>query len=401
MERGSVNPTDPEVPEAQTAQPEAPVAQVAHDISPAAGPTPVEAQPAETRFLLWILLGKQGLRAGWSIALFIILTALFIAFMGAVFLKLHLIDMKAQNFTAQSVLFNELLQVLGIAVAAAIVALIERRRGNLLAFNLMGPHRTLRFIEGLVAGFAALSLLIGALAWGHWITFGPIALSGTQIFKFAGLWGIAFLIVGFTEEGMFRCYLQFTLTRGINFWWALGIVGLVCADLLLRGTANGIWGVCIIALLGLVPCLLLHLNKVEGSNFWQAAWVTSTLFGLVHTGNKGENWIGIFAAAAIGFVFVVSIRVTGSAWWAIGCHAAWDWGLTYFYGAADSGNVATGHYLTSSPTGDVFWSGGSDGPEGSLLVIGAILLLLVLLLVVYGRRKQAVIAASTSELAAG
>ena len=396
-----MNPTDPEVPEAQTAQPEAPVAQVAHDISPAAGPTPVEAQSAETRFLLWILLGKQGLRAGWSIALFIILTALFIAFMGAVFLKLHLIDMKAQNFTAQSVLFNELLQVLGIAVAAAIVALIERRRGNLLAFNLMGPHRTLRFIEGLVAGFAALSLLIGALAWGHWITFGPIALSGTQIFKFAGLWGIAFLIVGFTEEGMFRCYLQFTLTRGINFWWALGIVGLVCADLLLRGTANGIWGVCIIALLGLVPCLLLHLNKVEGSNFWQAAWVTSTLFGLVHTGNKGENWIGIFAAAAIGFVFVVSIRVTGSAWWAIGCHAAWDWGLTYFYGAADSGNVATGHYLTSSPTGDVFWSGGLDGPEGSLLVIGAILLLLALLVVVYRRRKPALIASSTAELTAG
>src|SRR5208283_3586247 len=122
------------------------------------------------------------------------------------------------------------------------------------------------------------------------------ALSGAAIFKYAALWGAAFLLVGFVEEGIFRCYLQFTLTRGINFWWALGIVGLVCADLLLRGTANGIWGVFIIALLGLVPCLLLYLNKVEGSNFWQAAWVTSTLFGLVHTGNNGENWIGIFAA---------------------------------------------------------------------------------------------------------
>jgi membrane protease YdiL (CAAX protease family) len=122
----------------------------------------------------------------------------------------------------------------------------------------------------------------------------------------------------------------------------------------------------------LIPCLLLQLRKAESSGFWQAAWVTSTLFGFVHTGNGGENWIGIFAAAAIGFVFCVSVRVTGSAWWAIGCHTAWDWAETYFYGAADSGNVATGHYLTTSPAGNALWSGGTDGPEGSVLVLGVI-----------------------------
>jgi membrane protease YdiL (CAAX protease family) len=206
--------------------------------------------------------------------------------------------------------------------------------------------------------------------------------------------------VGCVEEGIFRCYLQFTLTRGINFWWALGVIALICGDLLLRGKGNGIWGVYIIALLGLVPCLLLHLNKVEGSAFWQAAWVTSTLFGFVHTGNNGENWIGIFAAAAIGFVFCVSVRVTGSAWWAIGCHAAWDWSETYFYGAADSGNVATGHYLTTSPAGAALWSGGADGPEGSVLVIAVILLLLVALLVIYGRARPVPVPAPAAELAA-
>jgi len=368
---------------------------------PTAIPTPPETQPVETRILLSILLGKNGLRAGWSIALFVILTAIFVAIVGVVFAALHLVDPKATHFAPSAVLFSELTFVLAIAGAAAVVALIERRPGNLLAFNLLGPHRVLRFGEGLVAGFAALSALIGALAWGHWMTFGPVALSGAQIFKFAAIWAIAFLCVGFVEEGIFRCYLQFTLARGINFWWALGLVGLICADLLLRGKGNGIWGVYIMALLGLVPCLILYLRKVEGEGFWQAAWVTSTLFGFIHTGNNGENWIGIFAAAAIGFVFVVSIRVTGSAWWAIGCHAAWDWGLTYFYGAADSGNVAIGHYLSSAPAGKEFWSGGSDGPEGSVLVLGALLLLLVLLLAVYGRRKPAVIAASTSELAAG
>jgi hypothetical protein len=41
------------------------------------------------------------------------------------------------------------------------------------------------------------------------------------------------------------------------------------------------------------------------------------------------------------------------------------------------------------PAGNPLWSGGTDGPEGSLLVLGVILLLLVALLVVYGRKVAA------------
>jgi membrane protease YdiL (CAAX protease family) len=375
-------------PETHTATPEVPAAYAAIE----AGATqPVAAQqPAETRFLLWVLLGKQGLRAGWSVVLFVLLFGLFFTGVGFVFVKLNLVDQK-NHFTASAALFGELIPFLAMVAAAAIVALVERRRGNLLAFNLMGPHRARHFVEGLVAGFVALSALIGGLAWGRWLHFGAIALSGVQIAEHAAVWGIAFLLVGCVEEGLFRCFLQSTLTRGINFWWALGIVGSICAILLIFGKGNGIWGVYILAALGFVPCLLLQLNKAESAGFWQAAWVTSTLFGYIHTGNNGENWIGIFAAAAIGFVFVVSIRVTGSAWWAIGCHAAWDWAETYFYGAADSGNVATGHYLSVTPAGSAFWSGGTDGPEGSVLVLAVILLLLAALVAIYGRRKSSVV----------
>jgi hypothetical protein len=333
-----MDPIDSEAAEIHLTRPEAPPAaailQEAAALEPArSAPEPPADQPIETRILLFILMGKQGLRAGWSVMLFVLLLLLFMAGIGFAFSRLHLIDPKA-HFTANAALFGELVPFLAMVGAAAIVALIERRRGNLLAFNLQEPHRASHFIQGLVAGFLALSALIGALAWGHWLTFGPVSLSGAQIFKFAALWGIAFLLVGCVEEGIFRCFLQSTLTRGINFWWALGVVGLVCLILVLTGKGSGIWGVYILAAAGLFPCLILHLKKTERSSFWQAAWVTSTLFGYVHTGNSGENWIGIFSAAAIGFVFVVSVRVTGSAWWAIGCHAAWDWSETYFYGAA-------------------------------------------------------------------
>jgi len=142
------------------------------------------------------------------------------------------------------------------------------------------------------------------------------------------------------------------------------------------------------------------LKKAESSGFWQASWVTSTFFGFGHTGNNGENWIGIFAAAFIGFVFCVSVRVTGSAWWAIGCHASWDWGETYFYGTTDSGMVAQGHYLTTSLTGPALWSGGADGPEGSILVLPVVLLLLAVLLLVYRRRKPTALQVPTADQAA-
>ena len=382
-------------PEIQPPLPEAPPAEAVTDAALTPEHLAITPDPWETRAVRWVFLGSQGIRAGWSISIFALLLVLFGFVVGFAFFKAHLIE-KGGHFTADSAFFGEMIPFLAMLGAAALVALIERRR-SLLAFNLTGPRRILHFFSGLAAGIAALSALVGAMAWGGWLHFGPIALSGVEIFKFGALWGCAFLLVGCFEEGTFRCYLQFTLTRGINFWWALALVGSMCLGGLLATKGQGVWGVYIIALLGLVPCLLLHLKKVEGAGFWQAAWVTSTLFGFIHTGNNGENWIGIFAAAAIGFVFCVSIRVTGSAWWAIGCHAAWDWAETYFYGTADSGMVAKGHYLTTSPAGNVLWSGGADGPEGSLLVLGVILLLLVALLVIYGRKRVAVLAAPFAE----
>lgn len=382
-------------PEQQTPAPEvaplipAPDDQDWPETQPSALPS--TSDDPEYRGLRWIFVGPQGMRAGWSVVLFALLLILISVFVGAVFSKAHLVGRKT-NFTPTGALFGELVPFLGLLGAATIVALIERRR--ILDYNLTGPRRLRRFFEGLVAGFVALAWLVGALAAGHWLHFGPVALSGAAILKFGALWAFTFLIVGCVEEGMFRCYLQFTLTRGINFWWALGVEALLCLILVFTGKGNGAWGVYAMALLGLIPCWLLHRAQSRSSSFWQAAWVSSTLFGFVHTGNTGESWIGIFAAASIGFVFCVSIWATGSAWWAIGCHAAWDWAETFFFGTADSGNVATGHFLTTSPAGAALWSGGAVGPEGSLLVLLVILLLLATLLVVYRRGKPAALAAA-------
>jgi hypothetical protein len=373
----------------------------------ASAPPPVF---SEFRFSEWALIGDHGLRAGWVLFLLALLYRSFYLILGTAAVGFYPALAKS-DLSPTSMFLGESVPLLALLAAMAFVARIQQRR--LLDYNLTGPQPGLHFLQGLGMGFAALSALVGAMAGGGWLHFAAVTLPATQSLRYALLWGLAFVVVGLFEEGAFRCSLQSILTRGVNFWWALLIVAALCLDLLLRSSPNGVdlfailwmdapaiakgndvWGVYAFALMGLLPCFLLHVKKAPAAPFWQATWVTSTLFGFIHTSNNGENWIGIFAAAAIGFVFCVSVRLTGSAWWAIGCHAAWDWAETYFYGTADSGLVAAGHLFNTTPAGNVLWSGGADGPEGSLLVLLIITLLLALLLALYGRGKNVAAAAS-------
>jgi uncharacterized protein len=339
-----------------------------------------------------IIFGPQGLRAGWSIALFFAFFAVFsigFAYGGEYLVRTVLhrsLDIKGE-MTPFVGIIDEGLGFLALLCAAAIVARIERRR--ILDYNLTGPSPFSRFFSGALAGFLALSALVGALHLGGWIQFGPPALTGIQIARMAITWAIVFLVVGLLEEGLCRCYLQFTLTRGVNFWWALGIVAVICAFLAPQYKNPGAWGIWSFAVLAIFHCLWLHLRQVHDRNFWYAAWAISTFFAFGHVSNKGETWIGIFAAAAVGFAFAATIRITGSAWWAIGCHAAWDWAESFFYGTPDSGLLAKGHFLTTTPSGPALWSGGTDGPEGSLLAVPAIVLILAIAYVQFVRRKTA------------
>ncbi len=354
---------------------------------PALPPAP-EREPYEFER---VFIGPQGLRAGWSVLLAYTLFYLFRVIIADIFWTAHLVS-EQSGFDATSALALESIPFLAMIGAGTIMATIEQRR--LVDYHLTGPRRIRHFFSGLAAGFIALSVLIAGLRLGGWLHFGPVTLSGLPILRFAALWGCAFLLIGFVEEGLFRCYLLFTLTRGINFWWALAAEAAFCFYVALHPQNHGAWGVYAIALLGLFPCLVFHQRSAARSAFWQAAWVTSTFFGMIHTFNGGENWIGILAAASIGFVFCVSVWLTGSAWWAIGCHAAWDWTETYFYGTADSGLPARGHLLNTTPTGNQLLSGGADGPEGSVLVLGAILLLLFFVLAANLRRRLTMRAAN-------
>jgi membrane protease YdiL (CAAX protease family) len=215
-----------------------------------------------------------------------------------------------------AMMLGEFGSLIAAVIPALVLARVERRPWNV--YGLPGKQAFRRlFWTGSLWGFAGISLLMFALYGLHAFVFGHIVLHAPRLARFAAFWAVMFLLVGLFEEFFLRGYVQFTLARGIGFW--------------------------------------------------PAALVLSCGFGLIHLRNDGEQWRGILAAAVIGFFFCLTLRRTGNLWFAVGFHAAWDWGETFFYSVPDSGMVAPGHLLSSSLRGSPWLSGGTVGPEGSVL----------------------------------
>jgi membrane protease YdiL (CAAX protease family) len=288
--------------------------------SPAA-PPPVP--PASN--LSSIFIGPQGLRAGWRLLMYFALAAVFFA--GVVALERAMFPHQTKGFRAQVVLVNEMLLFFATLIPALIMGTIEKR--SLRDYGL--PGRGIfgkRFWLGSIWGILAITVLMLTLRGLHGFYFGTVALHGIRIAKWAVFWGGFFLFVGFFEEFFFRGYTLFTLSTGIGFW--------------------------------------------------PAALVLSVIFGAVHLQNPGEQWVGGLAAGLIGLFFCLTLRRTGDLWFAIGMHLWFDWGETFLYSVPDSGFVTPGHLLNSVFHGPRWLTGGSVGPEGSVLVFGLIGLLFVI-----------------------
>jgi len=174
------------------------------------------------------------------------------------------------------------------------------------------------FWAGTLWGIGSLTVLILALAATRAYSFGSLNIYGARIFKFAIYYAIFFLLTGLFEDFLLRGYSQWVLAQGMHFW--------------------------------------------------PAAALLSILFGLLHLLNPGEARIGIVAVVAIGFFFCLTLRRTGTLWFAVGFHMAWDWGESFLYSVPDSGTTTVGHLLKSSLHGPDWLTGGTVGPEASYLL---------------------------------
>lgn|SRR5487761_1238934 len=286
-----------------------------------------------------VLYGPDGLRAGWSILLYlsVLVTLLVLGRLevGWVAMRLHqaMPGARGGRFHPTLAVLSESASLLAVLLATALMAFLER--GRVAAYGLAGPGRVKRFFQGLASGFVLLSLLVGILVATHHLRLAWAHRSTGQMLAYAAAWGLCFLLVGMTEELMLRGYLLFTLARGIGFW--------------------------------------------------PAAIVLGAAFGLLHRGNAGESRFGLVAVALVALVFSLSLWRLGHLWWAIGFHAAWDWAESFFYGTADSGLVSAGRLMRAHPSGPVLLSGGATGPEGSVWAALSLVLAVIFILVTQPR----------------
>src|SRR6185437_3580003 len=253
--------------------------------------------------------GFRDLRAGWRVGIYAALAAGVPELAG----RLLPAGPAPETLTAGLVAGGELIGLFWIVLVTWLMARFEDRGWG--EFGLPGRSAFgARFWEGAGWGAAAMTVLVLLIFASGDITYGHLA--PDRGLGVALGWGLAFLAVGFLEEFSFRGYALTTLT--------------------------------------------------QAAGFWPAAILLSIAFGAVHASNPGETPLGLFAVGLVGLFFCFTWRRTGSLWFAVGMHAAWDFCESFVYGVPDSGLVTPGRLLAPRLHGSRWITGGTAGPEASV-----------------------------------
>lgn len=300
-----------------------------------------------------IFFGADGLRAGWSLLLFLLLLAALIIPGHRLISARHTDAASASAQPREQSVRSSVRQdgVMFLMVVLASVAMSRIERRPLAAYGIGWTRGGVgQFLAGLGWGLGFLSLLVLTLRGAHLLVFDGRLLAGESILRFGAEWAVGFLLVALFEEYFLRGFLQFTLARGFS-----GIYGAISES-----------------------------PHRDALGFWTAAVILAFVFGLGHRSNPGESSIGLFTAGAAALVFAFSLWRTGSLWWAIGFHAAWDWAQSFLFGVADSGIMMQHHLFATHPLGRPIWSGGVTGPEGSVFVLVVLLAVAVVIWLTLG-----------------
>lgn len=214
---------------------------------------------------------------------------------------------------------------------------------SLVSLGLRGRHMG-QFFPGALCGLLAITFLFGLL----WVS-GHVQIVGLSerarevgtggIMARLLLWAVLMLGVGLAEEILFRGYVLHNL---------------------------GVW---------------LGADKI---GLGAAAIIQAILFGLVHMGNFQDAatpekisaaWQALPNIVLIGLFFALCAFKTGSLWFPIGFHAAWNFFLGSVFSLPVSG-LATFHLLEIEVSSSRWLTGGAFGAEGSLLLTIIILVLI-------------------------
>lgn len=194
--------------------------------------------------------------------------------------------------------------------------------------------------------------------------------------------GVRHLLVGLAAGlglaaatiGLMAAFGAYRITGWGSATAALAVVGTMCAvavaeEVFFRGVVfrllQGRWGV-IIALLG-----------------------SSLLFGLLHLLNPDASLVGALSIAIeAGLMLGAAYILTGSLWLAIGLHLGWNVAIGAIFGTVVSGSDARDALFVATTSGPDWLSGGTFGPEASIVAIVVCSVMTAALLFIAHRRGR-------------
>ena len=268
-----------------------------------------------------ILKGSRGVRAGWRFLLFVgLLVGLgYLGQMGvfAIAKAFNASDTWLNALAPVQMLIAEASSFVPIALATFIMAKLEKR--GVLDYGFTpSPLARPQFLEGAALGAAATAVIAVLMICFGGMQIHGFGLQGAGVLYYPLGWLAVMLLVGFTEEPMFRGYGLYALSRGIGFW--------------------------------------------------PAAIVMTALFGLAHMGKPGENAVDITSVVLLGFFMCFTIWMTGSLWLAAGFHFAFDYMQFFVIGTRNGSQTPEGTLFNVSFPGPAWINGGPLGTEASYFV---------------------------------
>ena len=268
-----------------------------------------------------IFRGPSGLRAGWRIAIYILIAGPLSFSLPWLVLRAGYVPSK--GFDPVDFLISDGLDFLALIVASAVMARIEHRR--IREYGLPVSQGFLkRYFEGLLWGAGTVLVVAAGMAAFGGFSISGLARHGMTLAFSALLWAVTMTVLGLFEEYFFRGYLQHALGSGIGFW--------------------------------------------------PAAVAISLFFGLLHYFTKGprETLVDAATITLIGLFLCLTLARTGDLWLAVGYHAAFDYVALVVLASPNTGmpqgERAVGHLLTTTFTGPAWLTGGDCGLEASVLM---------------------------------
>jgi membrane protease YdiL (CAAX protease family) len=268
-----------------------------------------------------LFVGPDGLRHGWRFLIFaaaIVLASQFLEEPALGFFagKLH----SDRALSATNVIVGDLFGLLIVLILTSLAARFERRRIDSYGLPVNEAFGGF-FWNGALLGFLTIIFVGLGMLFTRGMRMHGLALHGAQMITAPALWLIAMLLVGLAEEYVFRGYALQSLWRG--------------------------------------------------AGFWPAALITTALFAAAHLSKPHENAIDIAMIFVLGMLPCLSVRVTGSLWWAVGWHAAFDFGQFFIIGTPNGGQVPVGRLFDATFPGPAWITGGELGTEASYFMIPA------------------------------